>query len=302
MHKQLNSTIDKSVNFVLENKQETRYVRRTKEYFIVYLSSHNGCNKACRFCHLTQTKQTEMNEASVDDILHQASLVLEYYTKRVIEHKEPPADKVHFNFMARGDALASRVILDKWSLISKGLAQLAINAGVKDFVFNISTIFPETTGHYFNNGSYSTLLLAFRKNPLYLPTIYYSLYSLEDSFRKRWLPKALDPYTVLADLHSWQEVTGGKVVLHWAFIEGQNDSEKTVKHICDSIEAFKLKAKFNVVCYNPYSLSQGKETTEDVIEQRFKQMLPFMKVSGSRIVPRVGLDVFASCGLFSNTN
>ena len=79
----LRSKEDLSVNFVwpLEGTDaiEARFVRRTDDYFIVYLSSHTGCNQACRFCHLTATKQVSMQDVTLDDFLVQADAVLAYY-------------------------------------------------------------------------------------------------------------------------------------------------------------------------------------------------------------------------------
>jgi 23S rRNA (adenine2503-C2)-methyltransferase len=285
---ELKSKLDKSVNFVLESGQEARFVRREDETLIVYLSSHNGCNKACRFCHLTQTGQTSFDEASLEDMLRQAELVLNHYAEEIQRGRQPAAQWVHFNWMARGEPLASSVVCKQWVTLSTGLAALAEAAGVSKCRFNLSTIFPaEVTPKTFSDLS----------GP-HLPIIFYSLYSLNPRFRKRWLPNAQNPEIVLAELSKWQKDTGGEVVLHWAYIEGENDSPEDSSAIVDAVSRHGLVTRFNLVRYNPFGAGQGAEPSEEVLQDRFVEISAGMQLAGSRMVPRVGFDVKASCGMF----
>lgn len=292
----LQSAQDLSANFVFPNGQEARYVRRSDEYFIVYLSSHNGCNLACRFCHLTQTKQTAFVESSVEDMLVQAQAVMHHYAEMVRSGQQKPVTRVHLNWMARGEPLASSVVRGQWKELRDGLlAMLAAHGFSQDQVrLKLSTIFPKGASAFIQSALMTTLASA----PL--PEIYYSLYSLEESFRRRWLPNAETPATALAALTQWQDRTGGRVVLHWAFIKGQNDSAQSTQRITELIENSGIRAKFNLVRYNPFSPGQGEEAQEEVLLERFNDMLPYMQAAGSKIVPRVGFDVKASCGMFVN--
>lgn len=283
---------DKSANFVLSNGQEARYVRRTDDYFIVYLSSHNGCNQACRFCHLTQSRQLEMQEATVADMHRQAMLVINHHIDMVTSDKELPAKCVHFNWMARGDAMHSEIIRKNWHQLSTGLYEMCEQLGITSVKFNISSIFPENVG-LDNEDKWIEQL-----NTTYKPTFFYSLYSMDKEFRKRWMPKAMPPFIVLEKLKKWQDKTDMEVVLHWAFIEGQNDSEKQMTDVLLAVEYHRLKTRFNLVRYNPFTSLQGQESSEEVIEARFEDISRIMKLPGSRIVPRVGFDVSASCGMF----
>lgn len=112
--KQMNSHEDASVNFIRNIEDggflETRFVQRVPEYFIIYLSSHSGCNKSCRFCHLTATKQTMMTPSTLNDYLEQGVQGLNYYKEKTdVNNKSEKI--VNFNFMARGEPLANSVIL-----------------------------------------------------------------------------------------------------------------------------------------------------------------------------------------------
>ena len=307
--KVLKSEEDRSVNFIFANGQEARYVRRTDDYFIVYISSHNGCNRACRMCHLTQTGQTDMVSATIDEMVLQASVVLAHYQREVEAGNQPPAQKVHFNWMARGEPFMNEDLIWKWEELStrlKSLARAALVLFDPEVKFKISTIIPmETYDTNFVVQRMTANKELHRKLKELMsgttkPEIYYSLYSIDIGFRKRWLPKSHFPIEALEVLTNSQRELDFDVTLHWAYIEGENDSEDDTQTIKNLINLTGLKAKFNLVRYNPYSPDQCKEPPEEILQRNFQEISSVMKRPGSRIVPRVGPDVAAACGTFIN--
>lgn len=287
IYQTLYSKEDWSTNFIFDNMLEARYVRRVLDYFIIYLSSHNGCNKACRFCHLTQTKQTSFEHTDLDNYLKQAKAVLQHYDN--VKKTQGIAERVNFNFMARGEALANNLMLNKPHILFDALNELLDTQALTP-TFNISTIMPTEIKDINLTKLFQDVTQKY--------VIYYSLYSVDEQFRKRWLPKALPVSASLQKLKEWQDSTGHEIALHWAFIEGQNDSEKDVMDIINTIKPYNLKAKFNLVRYNPYSINQGKESSEEVLQRNFDLLSEALGSPVSRIVPRVGFDVKASCGMF----
>lgn len=292
---------DLSANFVFPNGQEARYVRRRDEYAIVYLSSHGGCDQACRFCHLTQTKQVEMVSTTTDEFLQQAECVLFHYDQRVKAGLEPPVKYLNFNWMARGEPLLNQQLIDEWPLITSGLRDLAAKVGVDDVRFLVSTIMPALGA----DGHTSHAALGIEEflcppESWQKPTIYYSLYSMDPAFRKRWLPKAMKPHDALRELALIQQFIGMNLVIHHCLIEGENDKETDATDIGLAVTKHKLKARFNLVRYNPYSEAQGKEPSSEVFVPYFQELARHMSVPGSNIVQRVGPDVYASCGMFIN--
>lgn len=285
--KALPSREDVSVNFIRPTGDggflEARYVRRTPDYFICYLSSHTGCMKACRMCHLTASGQTMFSSATIEDYLDQARAVLGHYKASI--KPDEPASTVNFNWMARGEPLSNPFMRDNAREILGGLSDLARKEGLEPR-FNISTILPDDL----EGENLSSL---FGELPV---TFYYSLYSLNPGFRRRWLPRAMPGHSGLRLLAEWQRRTGREVVLHWAFIENENDDRETVADILDACLKLGLQTRFNLVRYNPAN-DKSRESSEQVIELRRQQIAQIMP---ARIVQRVGFDIKASCGMFVN--
>src|SRR5205823_6434926 len=107
--------------------------------------------------------------------------------------REAPARAVHFNFMARGEPLANAVLLSRADDLLGELARRAVALGLRPR-YLVSTIFPRGLGGRLLEDLFIT----------HHPEIYYSLYSVSESFRRRWLPKALPAEEALDRLASWQ--------------------------------------------------------------------------------------------------
>jgi adenine C2-methylase RlmN of 23S rRNA A2503 and tRNA A37 len=189
--------------------------------------------------------------------------------------------------MARGEPLANTTILNDsaafFSAMNKSVS--AYNLKSK---FNLSTIGPQEIS--------DRLISEFIK-PSPDVSIYYSLYSVKESFRKKWVPKSIPVHIMLENMQDWQS-KGGNNVLHWSLIEGENDAIEDIDEIINLVSKYGIKAKFNLVRYNPYSDMQGKEPTQEKIEQYFNHISECLGHIDSKIVSRVGFDIKASCGMF----
>lgn len=291
---QIISKIDNSVNFVKKTQSgffESRYVRRNNnnDYFITYLSVQDGCNLGCRMCHLTATKQTSMQESSITDLSTQALYVFDHYKTLIEDGKQEPTDRMHFNFMSRGEALNTNMFSNNKSAYEtlKTLRFLAESELSMHSTFLISTIMPNS----FEDKSLKDIFKIIH------PHIYYSIYSLNPKFRKKWLSNAMSPDLALEKLKEWSDFSGGKVKIHHAFIKGENDSESDVRELCEKLKSFDLYPDFNIVSYNPFSEKHGEESSKEVIE-RNKKIIESELSNNVKIIPRVGIDVKASCGMF----
>ena len=298
--RKLISKEDASVNFVFDNGQESRFVQRSDDYFIIYLSTHNGCNKSCRFCHLTQTHQTSFVESSIEDLIDQTNVCLDHYDE-LIQRGQPRSGKVNINFMARGEPLDSSVILKDNVKLFQEIEARTNQRGLKT-VFNLSSIMPKTLEKV-------DLVDCFSKNH-FEKVFFYSLYSTNPEFRKRWIPKAMDPNQAIHQLKSLfinqnQKNYSTKLALHWAWIKNANDRKEDwvlLKKFLEEHQVSKMDCKINMVRYNPFSTNQGQESEESRIIELFNETQKILKHPDSRIVPRVGFDVKASCGMFISEN
>jgi adenine C2-methylase RlmN of 23S rRNA A2503 and tRNA A37 len=228
-------------------------------------------------------------DATIQDFGQQADAVLSHW-----DNLDPSLRAehqwVHFNFMARGEALECRTILDQADALLGSLREKASARGL-EARFLISTIFPKTRKDLDLTNTFRSIH----------PELYYSLYSVNPEFRRKWLPQALDPVEAVQKLAAWQSVTGKRPKVHFAFIRGENDSTDNVQDICRLLEANNLHVDLNVVRYNPPD-ERSQEAEEEVIERNVRLFRELMPRSTIAVIPRVGFDVQASCGMFTSAN
>jgi adenine C2-methylase RlmN of 23S rRNA A2503 and tRNA A37 len=270
------SELDNSVNYSFEYEGslvECRFVQRDTDQIIAYLSSQNGCNKSCRFCWLTQTGQTSMVDVTPELFVAQLDTILWQNQEKI-----KPGIRLNVNFMARGEPLANEHIIGNWPYLAGLLLDCATLWGVNpdNVKLNLSTIIPRelinemTIQHIVENEPHTW--------------IYWSYYSHQMAFRKRWMPKAANVSDCLEFLGNYP-----RVVIHSAFIHQENDQIKNLKQMLYDHPNWKM----NIVRYNPYSEAQGEEAHNiDEIQQELAEF------ADTHIVPRVGFDVKASCGMF----
>lgn len=282
--RRLVSKIDQSVNFIFPNGRsvfEARYVARpNRKHISLYVSSHDGCRMGCKMCHLTATKQNTMTHLSPMDYARQISVLMDWHRCHP-EHKDRT---INVNFMARGEPLMNVNVVNHWSRLWEVMCGAAMR---RDMRANISTIMP----HHMATRSLKSIL----GNE---PNVYYSLYSFNPEWRRKWLPGAMNPILALEKLMDYNRLDGGPVpTLHWAFIKGENDSKDDVYQMVRLFRMHDIRARLNIVLYNP--VPNTEETPTDMVKWAFERLNTALgSHSDSKIVPRVGTDVYASCGTF----
>jgi len=277
------SSLDESVNFISPVGDgeflEARYVRRSPDEVICYLSVQTGCNQGCRMCHLTQSHQTKYRNVRMEEIFTQVKKVITHYDS--LPNK---ASIVNYNFMARGEPLSSDLINGTDYLFEK-MGYLALKSGLLPR-FKISTIMPKSLD--------KSLMEIF---PVIHPDIYYSAYSADEKVRQRWLPNAMPLEQAIGKLKEWQDHTHKIIRVHYAVIKGVNDSSFQVMMLYNAFSRARLLYDVNLVYYNPFNEKFGEEGSMETVRYTWEQS--GIKTS---IVNRVGFDVHASCGMFYEAN
>lgn len=308
MLKQILKATDGSINYILaratkydKNIIECRYVRREPHYISTYLSSHNGCKMGCTFCWLTQSNQTNFDHVNIFEYANQLDTVLSNVPEKDINLMNSKDVRVNINFMARGEAMANKFMINKYQQVYDSLQRVIQKHNYGKMKMNISSIYPHTLKNY-------KLEDIFKDRPV---NFYYSIYSQNDDFRKKFMPNAMPVKCALDGLKSLQDNhPDNTIVFHCSFIKGENDDVNDVIKMADLIKDYNFKkTKFNLVRLNPY-IRDGKPIMEEANPDKLKEIFNIMndavtnkvETQKSRIIKRVGSDAFVSCGMFANSD
>lgn len=229
-------------------------------------------------CHLTQKGLTNDVNVSSNVFRQQVFFVLAAISKSGLV----PSD-FHVNFMARGEPFLNPELSSEELYRAISLLIGSYWPG-KRIEFKISTIVP--------------LEIKIRDLPRPVD-LYYSMYSTSNSFRKKWLPKAMPIPLALRHLKYLVDTTGSRLYIHHALIRGQNDSVEDAQSCIDEIRqvlTVDYPLNLNIVKFNTPDVDKWQETDDEQVVR----YVDVWKQAGfqTQVVNRVGFDVAASCGMF----
>ena len=101
----------------------------------------------------------------------------------------------------------------------------------------------------------------------------------------------------LSALHVWHKMYPERIVLHWAFIEGENTDVDDFYELAILVKQYLRGVRINIVRFNPID-DRYKEPSFDVIQNLFSAWNFINFNSRNKIIPRVGPALYASCGMF----
>jgi 23S rRNA (adenine2503-C2)-methyltransferase len=121
-----------------------------------------------------------------------------------------------------------------------------------------------------------------------------SLHYTIDQIRHEWMPKSLDIIPALEAMDFYRKLTGNAVEIHYALIEGVNDTEQDAILLTSFLKDRDFNIKF--LFYNEKPTLAAKASPKDKLKI-FRVYFDRHNIKHEYYVPP-GLDVGASCGQF----
>lgn len=240
-------------------------------------------------CHLTATNQRSFKPVGKAEYVQQLDVLLKHHDSHT--PSSATVRPVYINLMARGEPLANRELTHGFANIFQAWNNMCATRGLTLFV-NVSTIVPTVAENL-------AIFPMFGKEFSPSVRLYYSMYSLSPTFRRKWLPNAMDPFRAMDMLRDIEMRTKVPITFHWPLIRGENDGDEDIEEIVAAIAARRFEGRYHLVRFNPPPGSQYQEPPSDRLEAVLRRMSKaFPDPKKSKMIPRVGEDVHASCGTF----
>jgi len=292
----IHSKEDKVVKYILQDKDglisEASYIDNNTGKDIICVSSSLSCNLMCNFCHITDFQHLVKNKPlTAIEIRHSVQTIYEDLSLAKNNRM------LLVSFMGCGEPL-----LNWENVLESMIAMSRPDYFCSKIRFAIATLIPKSCW-----GNYFSFIDGVLKNNLPVK-IHLSLHFTKEEQRKKWMPAALEIQPALNALKYYQ-LLGGKTEIHYAMIEGVNDTiedaeqlglwlEKDVKSrvgVWQTDDTLSLK----LMEYNPKDSLEYITTCKKRLNE-FTDVLKKYGVKWEYYKPP-GASVGASCGHLSSS-
>ena len=263
--------IFKSLGYILEFS----YINKDDGKDIICVPTQTMCNMGCKFCHTT------------DYIGKIVCLNLNYEeifegVKYIYNHFNLGQKTLLISYMGCGEPTVNvdNIISSMDSIVSFIPAPLVR--------FAIATCIPK--GNW--NSFFRLTNLIHKHN--HKVKIHLSLHYTMDILRKEWMPNSLDIIPSLAAVDFYRKLTGNAVEIHYALIDGINDTEQDAILLSSFLKDRDFNVKF--LFYNERPTLENHASNKSKLNT-FKRYFDKYNISSEYYIPP-GLDIGASCGQF----
>ena len=272
----IHSKIDKTIKYVIRLDDgliaEVAYIDKDEERDIICIGCQTACSCGCKFCHtsdaLGKVKNRNLAVAEMEDM---AMFVINKH------HHKGRFSLV--SYMGCGEPMMNMLA------VSNSMWGINVFKGAK---FALATLMPKSRWDEFFEFTRRVEM----SNPKMHVKVHLSLHFTQDNLRHEWMPAAWDIAPSLAALNFYHKATGCPVEVHYALIDGVNDSDATAWELVDLLKPYGMHVK--ILKYN--ARGDSKPSSEDRLDD-FISVLQHTDTSHEYYEPP-GIDVGASCGQF----
>ena len=245
----------------------------------MFLLSQTMCNLGCKFCHTTDhIGKIKLRNLSPSEMINGIKYICDDLS--LIENKRV----LLISFMGCGEPILNIYnVIDTMTYIK--------DVDYFDFPlkrFAIATSIPKN-----NWLNFFELTHLIQKNKLQVK-LHLSLHYTIDLIRNEWMPRSLDIISSLSAVDFYKKITGNAVEIHYALIEGVNDTEQDAILLTNFLKGKDINVKF--LFYNERKILDVKPSNKEKLKN-FKKYFNPAGIEHEYYVPP-GADTGSSCGAF----
>jgi 23S rRNA (adenine2503-C2)-methyltransferase len=272
------STQDKTIKFIFYTEDkliiEFSYINKDDGKDIICVPSQTMCNVGCKFCHTTDyIGKIKTRNLTKEEIFFGVDYMYQnlYLSPKTLLISYMGCGEPIFN--NEGVVGSMKLINDKYNFYTR---------------FAIATSIPENKYIEFFNFTNQV-------DQLKLPVkLHLSLHYTMDQIRNQWMPRSMNIMESLAAVDFFKKKTGNPVEIHYALLEGINDTEQDAILLTNLIKDRDFNVKF--LFYNKKDSIDIEPSEKDKLKT-FKRYFNKYSIEHEYYIPP-GLDIGASCGQF----
>ncbi len=280
----IKSKSDNTIKYIFKTQDnlviEMAYINKDDGKNIVCVPSQTSCKMKCKFCHVTDVADKLINRnLTAQEIADEVN----YIYNDLNLSKNPKV--LLISYMGCGEPLLNyRNVKDSMILLRNEYQDLKVPL----IRFAIATSLPE-----FAWVNFFELTNIIHKENLQVK-IHLSLHYTIDIIRKEWMPNSLSIIPSLIALEYFKKITKNSVEIHYALIDGVNDTEQDAILLTEFLKNRDLPVKF--LFYNEKPTIKFHASSKEKLNI-FKRYFDKNGIQHEYYIPP-GLDVGASCGQF----